>query len=76
VRLMASTRFHSSSGMSTSRNGFSTPALFTSRSTGPPSASRASANIATTSASFETSALTAMPPTSFASSSAGAASPT
>ena len=40
VRFTAITLFHSSSGMSTSANGFSIPALFTSRSTGPPSSAR------------------------------------
>ena len=66
--------------MSTSGNGFSMPALFTSRSTGPPSSSRACPDIAVTCSSFETSAAiaTARPPapsTSLTSESAGAESP-
>jgi hypothetical protein len=76
VRFTASTLSHSSSGISTSAKGFSMPALFTSRSTGPPSSSVARRNIATTCSSLETSASTATPPlASSTSSSAGFRSP-
>ena len=80
MRFTAITLSHSSSGMSTSANELSIPALFTSRSTGAPSSARARSNIATTCSSFDTSAAiaSARPPAasiSLTALSAGSAAP-